>query len=159
MPVLNKTWLEVGCRGDLVILTMGNLQFAIEFPLALRIATAMKWQARIAKLHSGRDDRAFHVLGMLHDATPGQARRLRKRDRLPELLRPHGLDISTSGQLVVFKIGKATAQLPFDVANTLSQWIRVRGKEAKRNAGELAHWSRFAESAIASESGRTGLDS
>jgi hypothetical protein len=52
------------------------------------------------------------------------------------------IEVSAEGELVVLRVGNTTMHMPYDLALQLSQWLRVRGKEAKRNAGDLSrHWS------------------
>lgn len=144
MSVVTQQPVEVSASGELVILCIGNMSFSIEFPLALQLAVAIRYHARLAKLNSGRDERGFHVVGVLHDASAQQPKRKRFIERLPELLRPRGLNVDTDGQLVVVTFGRTTLKLPYPAARTLAQWMRVRGKEAKLNAGEHRHWSEIA---------------
>lgn len=139
--LLTKHPIAVSCVGTLVVLAIGNVRRSLEFPLALQLAAAMKHEARMAKLSSGRNERGLHVFGVLHNAQAERPQRKRFMDRVPELLKPHGLAVYAEGQIVRLKIDKATAGLPYPVARTVAQWLRIRGKEAKRNAGERRHWS------------------
>jgi hypothetical protein len=62
--------------------------------------------------------------------------------RSTDLLKPQRISVATEGELVVFKVGNTEMKMPYDVAIQLSTWLRIRGKEAKRNAGDTAtHWS------------------
>lgn len=135
----------VSAKSDLVLLQLGSEKFSLEFQLALRIAAGLRYFARVAMLNSGRDMRGIHLLGTLHDAAAPKPKRKRFIDRLPELLRPHQVSVDVEGSLVVLKIRYAAAKMPYESARALSQWIRVRGKEAKRNAGEATHWSRLVD--------------
>lgn len=59
-----------------------------------------------------------------------------------DLLKPQKIEVSTEGELVVLKIGNATMKMDYETALQLSTWMRVRGKEAKRVAGDdRRHWS------------------
>ena len=59
-----------------------------------------------------------------------------------DLLKPQRIEVRTEGSLVVLQIGNAEMKMPYDVAIQLSTWMRVKGKEAKRNAGDKSrHWS------------------
>lgn len=52
------------------------------------------------------------------------------------------MEVVCRGELVDLVVGNTTLTMPYDAALQLSQWLRVRGKEAKRNAGDLSrHWS------------------
>lgn len=47
--------------------------------------------------------------------------------------------------MVTLSIGNSTIKMPYETAIQLSQWLRVRGKEAKRRAGDMSrHWSAVA---------------
>jgi hypothetical protein len=53
--------------------------------------------------------------------------------------------VSTEGEMVKLSIGNAEIRMPYETAIQLSQWLRVRGKEAKRKAGDMSrHWSAIA---------------
>lgn len=58
------------------------------------------------------------------------------------LLKREHLAVSAEGDLVVMQLGNVTLKLGYEDALQLSQWIRVRAKEAKRTAGDTSrHWS------------------
>ena len=62
----------------------------------------------------------------------------------PLLSRQH-ISVSVEGEMVALTIGNATIKMPYETAIQLSQWLRVRGKEAKRFAGDMSrHWSAVA---------------
>lgn len=61
------------------------------------------------------------------------------------LLSPHKIEVLAEGELVVVKIGGTTLKIQYEDALKISQWIRVRAKEAKNNAGDKSrHWSGLA---------------
>lgn len=46
------------------------------------------------------------------------------------------------GTCVKLRIGNAEISMSYEDAFKLSQWLRMSGKEAKRNAGDMSrHWS------------------
>jgi len=52
------------------------------------------------------------------------------------------ITIDSEGDCVVMHFGNVTIKVPYETAFTLSQWIRVRAKEAKTRAGDTSrHWS------------------
>ena len=52
------------------------------------------------------------------------------------------VQVSAEGDLVVLQIGNSVMKMPYAAALEISQWMRVRAKEAKRNAGDMSrHWS------------------
>ena len=61
---------------------------------------------------------------------------------MTDLLKPERIEVRTEGQLVVLQIGNAEMKMGYEAAIQLSTWLRVRGKEAKRLAGDNSrHWS------------------
>ena len=58
------------------------------------------------------------------------------------LLSKQRIAVSIEGDLVVLTVGNTDLKMPYETALQLSQWLRVRGKEAKRKAGDMSrHWS------------------
>lgn len=58
------------------------------------------------------------------------------------LLSKQRISVNTEGELVTLTVGNTTLKMPYETALQLSQWLRVRGKEAKRLAGDMSrHWS------------------
>jgi hypothetical protein len=58
------------------------------------------------------------------------------------LLSPQRIEVQAEGALVVLKIGNAEMKMDHETAIQLSTWLRVRGKEAKRVAGDTSrHWT------------------
>lgn len=61
---------------------------------------------------------------------------------MPDLLTRQRLAVRTKGELVELQIGDSTITFEYETAIQLSQWLRLRGKEAKHNAGDRSrHWS------------------
>jgi hypothetical protein len=55
------------------------------------------------------------------------------------------ISVEARGDLVRLSVGNADLDMPYETALQLSQWLRVRGKEAKRRAGDMSrHWSAIA---------------
>lgn len=58
------------------------------------------------------------------------------------ILKPQKIDVRSEGELVVLKVGGAEMKMHYETAIQLSTWLRVRGKEAKRLAGDVSrHWT------------------
>ena len=58
------------------------------------------------------------------------------------LLSRQRISVEALGENVRLTIGNAHIDMPYETAIQLSQWLRVRGKEAKRRAGDMSrHWS------------------
>lgn len=63
----------------------------------------------------------------------------------PPLLTPQHIEVFTEGEIVAIQIGNSTLRLHYEAALKVSQWIRVRAKQAKRHAGDVSrHWSAVA---------------
>lgn len=61
------------------------------------------------------------------------------------LLSPEKVSVSFSGEIVNITVGNSTLGMHYEDALKLSQWIRMRAKQAKREAGDSSrHWSAIA---------------
>jgi hypothetical protein len=59
-----------------------------------------------------------------------------------DLLQPQRIQVRAEGSLVVLTIGNVEFKMDYAGALEMSRWLRIRGKEAKRNAGDTSrHWS------------------
>lgn len=68
------------------------------------------------------------------------------------LLQKQNVATRSEGDMVVLRIGNSEVKMPYSAALKLSQWLRVSGKEAKRNAGDVSrHWSVVADLTDAEE--------
>jgi hypothetical protein len=58
------------------------------------------------------------------------------------LMKPTQFAVRAEGELVVLRIGDSEIKMGYEAAIQLSQWLRVRGKQAKKQAGDMSrHWS------------------
>lgn len=56
------------------------------------------------------------------------------------------VSVETESELVVMKFGNTEVKMHYSDALKLSQWIRVKAKEAKASAGDISeHWSVMAK--------------
>lgn len=61
------------------------------------------------------------------------------------LLSRQRIAVAVEGDMVKLSVGNADIRMPYETALQLSQWLRVRGKQAKRAAGDMSrHWSAIA---------------
>ena len=59
-----------------------------------------------------------------------------------DVLKRQRIAVQCDGELVRLQVGNSTLTMDYETAIQLSQWLRFRGKEAKRNAGDVSrHWS------------------
>jgi hypothetical protein len=54
------------------------------------------------------------------------------------LLNKHTVSVATDNTLVVLNIGNTEIKMDYETAIQLSTWMRVRGIEAKNNAGDAS---------------------
>lgn len=61
----------------------------------------------------------------------------------PPLLKPEVVKVDTDGgELVTIHFGNVPVTMHYEAALKISQFIRIRAKEAKRRAGDVSrHWS------------------
>lgn len=60
----------------------------------------------------------------------------------PNLLKRERIAVESEGDIVKMTLGNVEVKLPYETALLLSQWLRIRAKEAKRRAGDRSrHWS------------------
>lgn len=145
--MLQQKLVDVSCRGELVILAIGNIVHSVEFDMALRMSAAMLASARIAKAAAGDLARKRRCGGTLTDASAEKSPPPRFGQELPARLK--GFDVYPSGTIVNLQLGSNVFGIPYDAALTISQWLRLRGKEARNTAGERGHWSVIGELAQA----------
>lgn len=63
----------------------------------------------------------------------------------PAVLTPLNLAVTSEGESVIITVGDVPLRFHYEDALKISQWIRMRAKEAKRRAGDMSrHWSALA---------------
>ena len=55
---------------------------------------------------------------------------------MTSLAKPTQFGVRAEGEVVVLRIGNTDLRMDYETAMTLSTWMRVRAKEAKRVAGD-----------------------
>lgn len=139
MDVFTPQLVSVTSRGALVILAIGNVVRSLEFDVALRVAEEMSQAAKLAKRKCGDASRRYRTAGTLHDATAEKEAVSRFNRSTPERLSE--IEAYTDGFVVNLRVGRDILGIPYEAALTISQWIRLRAKEARNAVGETAHWS------------------
>lgn len=147
--LLQRMQVVVQSKGEHVILVMGSSSWTLHYETAFALSWQMRAAARVAKRLAGDLSRYTRVLGTLHDAekgpdagqpfTPGKVYPVNR-----DVLKLARIGVHHEGQLVAVKLGGATAKIPYQAAQVIGQWLRLRAKEAKRRAGDARHWSRIA---------------
>ena len=60
----------------------------------------------------------------------------------PPVLSPHRVEVKQETEYVVVSIGNSDIRMHYTDALKLSQWIRIRAKQAKKFVGDTSrHWS------------------
>jgi hypothetical protein len=60
----------------------------------------------------------------------------------PPLLKPTNIEVKSEGENVLLVVGNSVLTMHYEDALKISQWIRLRAKEAKRLVGDTSrHWS------------------
>lgn len=63
----------------------------------------------------------------------------------PPLMKPTEIAVESKGENVLLIVGNSTLTMHYEDALKISQWIRMRAKQSKRNAGDTSrHWSGLA---------------
>lgn len=74
---------------------------------------------------------------------------------MTDLLHKQRIEVKSEGSLVVLRIGNAEMRMEHETAIQLSTWLRIRGKEAKRVAGDNSrHWSVVGKLSLIEAEGR-----
>ncbi len=64
---------------------------------------------------------------------------------MPDLMTKQQLAVTVDGENVAIQIGSSTLKIHYEDALQLSQWIRLRAKQAKNACGDRSrHWSAIA---------------
>ncbi len=137
--LFERTGVSVDTDGDVVVLRVGKMKARMSYTLAFMIAQHMR-------LHGGAAARA---------AGAGPLARFKlKREADEDNLRPIAggeapdngkpWDVWHEGEVVALRLKEVTARWEAPAALTIAGWIRVKGREAKRWAGDTSRTRRFA---------------
>jgi hypothetical protein len=151
--LLQRMHVAITCEGEHVQLVIGSSRWALHYETALALSGLLRLEGQAAKRAAGDFGRRWSAMGTLHDAnrgpdagqphTPGKVYPV-NRDVLPR----SSVAARRQGTTVVLKLGSAEAAMPYQAALTIAQWLRLRAKEGKRRAGDMArHWSTVAQEA------------
>lgn len=146
-PLLTKQNLEVAAKGELVLLTVGNSTVSMHYTQALNLSTWVRTMARRAKRVAGRGS-SIRSLGRITDLsapTPKPLPNYRGTTAaihvVPSLLTFQEHNVRLLGRLVQVDLGSNQMEIHYQTALKLSQWLRVRAKEARNTAGDTRHWA------------------
>jgi hypothetical protein len=144
MTIMRKTHARVDVDGELVTLELMGLMFSFEFDLALKMAVALRIEARYAKRSVHDASYTIRLHGRLHNATPERVAPARWRAKIPAALKNRDIDIQQTGSTVAWRIGPHTLTIPYEDCFTLAQWLTVAGRAARDAAGEKEDWLKIA---------------
>ena len=150
--LLQRLSVDVSSVGEHVLLAMGSSRWTFQYTHALQLSRWLYLAGCAAKRAAVDMSRKWSALGTLHNAnhpkgpdagqpfTHGKVYPV-NRNALPLAK----IGVRNQGTLVQMKLGADTATLSYEAALTIAQWLRLRAKESKRRAGDIArHWSEIA---------------
>lgn len=144
--MLTQQRIEVASIGESVTLAIGNWRREMGYEVALLLAAWMHKHAREAR-HFARGGFSLRVVGMMHDASNPNAGQpfnpLKVRKVHADIIRRNQINVRREADMVAVAFGHDEMKLPYKAATAVAQWVRLRAKESKRRAGDIAHWSRI----------------
>ena len=138
--ILTKQTCAVSTSGEIVVVMLGNVRFNLEHETAVAIATDLRMIAKEVKAARADIQRGWNCQGILHDANARPP--VTNIDGRVEKLKNY--EVSSDGQVVILRIGGIAINISYQDALTIAGWLRIRGKEAARNAGDNRHWAKIA---------------
>lgn len=145
--MLTQQRIEVSSEGEHVKIVAGSSSFTLHYETAFVLSYLMAHFGQEAKRLSGDLGKRFRTMGVVHDAEKGPDA---GQPFTPNKVYPVARDVLKrssirvdldANRLVAVHFGSAKLGLPYQVALTIAQWIRVRAKESKNRAGDVRHWS------------------
>jgi hypothetical protein len=140
--------VSVSTAGELVVLAMGGAGVTMHFADALRVSALLLKHGREARrIDIGRMRSLLPVvraLGSMSDAAADKVAPSRWGRALPERYKGSEIFVRTAGKTVEIRFRTQQADLPWEAALQISQWLRVRGKEARNSINEKAKWAEIA---------------
>ena len=137
--LFERTGVSVDADDDIVVLRVGKMKARMSYTLAFQIAQRMR-------LHGG-------VAARIAGATPKERFAL-KRQADEANLQPIGnievqdngkpWDVWHEGELVCIRLKAVIARWEAPAALTIAGWIRAKGRDAKRWAGDTSRTHRYA---------------
>lgn len=141
MAIAQQMGVEVSTAGELVVLKIGNLGFSLHFATALKLSLELLESGRTVRRLFGQKTN-YRVAGALTDAAAEKVKPSRFAAKPPPELKDVGAE--ACGRLVRLRLGAINADMPFEAALAMSQWLRIRGKEARNSINEKENWHRIA---------------
>ena len=141
--LLTQHHVAVASIGEHVEITIGNWVRSMHYETALLFCSWMVTRATEAKSWAGDVSGGFSMMATLHDGTKGPDADqpftpLGVRRVARDVIRKEALAVEQERDMVVARFGRSTVTIPYKEAFTIAQWIRLRAKESKRRAGDLA---------------------
>lgn len=143
--MLTQQHVSVASIGETVTLEIGNWRRTMGYEVALLLSWWMQKHAREARRWAGNGF-SLRLCGVLQDAQNPDAGQpfnpLKVRAVHADLIRKNQISVRREGDLVAVAFGADEMKMPYKAATVISQWVRLRAKESKRRAGDVARpWS------------------
>jgi hypothetical protein len=131
MPGIQTTQsAEVFVDYDRVVLKMGKFQATIPYAIAFKIAQGI----RVSAKHIQRINHVSETWTEIAEDPNLEPRTYVERGRKP--IRPKAWAVNLSGETVVLVFDDVRAEMHFSDALRISQWLRIAGRQCKRNVGD-----------------------
>ena len=139
--LLKKQSMSVSTKNENVILTIGNVSLPMHFSHAFDLSKWIREKAASIKsvMNRARTIRSLGTLDTRPQFTPNANGGIHVKSKLNSWSED---DVTIEGRLICIQIKNKIIRLHFENALTISQWLRVRAKEAQRCVGDLRHWSK-----------------
>jgi hypothetical protein len=123
---------EVFVDYDRVVLKIGKFQTTIPYAIAFKIAQGI----RVSAKHIQRTYNVSETWIEVAEDPNLEARNYVERGRKP--VRAKTWKVNLSGETVILVFDDVRAEMHFSDALRVSQWLRIAGKQCKRNVGDSA---------------------
>lgn len=143
--MLTKQYVAVKSIGESVSLEIGNWRRVMHYEVALLVSWWMQKHARDARRWAGNGF-SVRLCGVMHDAENPDAGQpdnpMRVRAVHADIIRKHEISVLRDADMVAVVFGGDEMKMPYKAATVIAQWLRLRAKESKRRAGDVARpWS------------------
>ncbi len=147
-PIARAMQVDVYTAGELVVLKIGDFALSLHFADALRVAYLLLKHGRVARrTQLGRVASlmpSVRAMGLLTNLEAEADKPARWAKKPPELYKGNEILVRDVGAQVELMFRRTVCGLSWDAALTISQHLRVRGKQARNSINEKAPWAEIA---------------
>ena len=141
--LLSKHHIDVSTDCDVVVFKIGRAQARLTYASAFTISQRLRLHSKAGMDWAGDNNRQWVARGQLDSGPAPRALPLGPGTGQPAQIRPQdprkAIGIVNEGELVVMRLGaNVSAKFHYEVALKLSEWLRLRAREAKAWAGDTS---------------------